>query len=216
VQLPPEERTSAASLITPNAVWRLEARMDGGAIASSWEPACIGTGRSCASRRSPPPRSAHSFRSRGKRPACRLSVRGRHHTRPAQPGFGPRTRPHEPDRTSGQPRWWMQPFQSLRPQRGPRSHEDSSGHASLSQELGLRSEEDSSGWSRTPCRCAGQPQRTKSRLAANPVPNRPLHLSEPVSSGLTVTHIFLLWAKDLISLADLAASGGGRGTGHAR
>src|SRR6185436_8725865 len=25
------------------------------------------------------------------------------------------------------------------------------------------------------------------------------------SSGLTVTHIFLLWAKDLISLADLAA-----------
>src|SRR4051794_8480829 len=27
-------------------------------------------------------------------------------------------------------------------------------------------------------------------------------------SALTVTHIFLLWAQDLISLADLAASGG--------
>src|SRR4051794_19358929 len=34
--------------------------------------------------------------------------------------------------------------------------------------------------------------------------------------ALTVTHIFLLWAKGLISLTDLAASGGERGTGHAR
>src|SRR4051812_48421314 len=58
-----------------------------------------------------------------------------------------------------------------------------------------------------PDRSSG-PKRPTKPSPASAAPVRGLPTQTPSPSGLTVTHIFLLWAKDLISLADPAALGG--------